>query len=79
MEQLDLGSDDRPQRAGMLLSFVVIVEALKVEHVLVELRLRLLDPPLLGRDGLVPRLLHLLVLVAVVVSPSLLTVFRPGA
>ena len=61
----------------MLLSFIMIIEPLKVEHVFVELILSILYALLLLINLRVSRLLHFFILIALIVASRLLTVLFP--
>ena len=61
----------------MLFRPLVVVESLKIEHVLAQLVLEILTLVILLNYVVVPRLLHILVFVAVVISAGFLTVLAP--
>lgn len=63
----------------MLLCLLVIVEALKIEHVLVQLILCILPGLFLTTDCLITLSLEFLILIAVIVASRLLAVLRPLA
>ena len=79
MQQLHLLLNNRPQLPTLLLCLIMVVVPLKVKHILAEFALSLAHLRLLVSDILIPTLLHLLVLVAVVVTTSFLTVLAPKA
>ncbi len=79
MQQHDLRLDHRPQPSCLLLSLVMVVESFEVEHVPVQLVLRLRNLVLCRRNLLVPLLLQFFILVAVVVPSRFLPMLLPVA
>jgi hypothetical protein len=77
VEKVYFSLDNRAKISCVLLSFIVIVEPLKVEHIFTELILSILYALLLLINLRVSGLLHFLILVAVVVPSRLLAMLLP--
>ena len=77
MKQSDFDFDDWAKGAAVLLCFVVVVESLEVEHVLVQFGLSLFNTLFLCSNLNIPSLFKFFIFVAVIISSASLPMLTP--
>ena len=77
MKQSDFHFDDWAKGAAVLLRFVMVVESLEVEHVLVQFGLSLFNTLFLCSNLNIPSLFKFFIFVAVIISSASLPMLTP--